>query len=175
MTRDLNALEDFREEFGDIILKPVYGNGGAGVFRVTEQDENFSALVEMFMVSSREPIVAQQYLPDVRQGDKRVILVEGEAVASVNRIPQPGEARANVHVGGRPEASELSDRDIEIAKTIGSYLKDNGIVFAGIDVIGDYLTEINVTSPTCIREIAEFGGPNVAKLIWDAIEVRLKR
>lgn len=175
LTRDLNALEDFREEFGDIILKPVYGNGGAGVFRVKEQDENFSALVEMFMVSSREPIVAQQYLPDVRQGDKRVILVEGEAVASVNRIPQPGEARANVHVGGRPEASELSDRDIEIAKTIGSYLKDNGIVFAGIDVIGDYLTEINVTSPTCIREIAEFGGPNVAKLIWDAIEVRLKR
>ena len=96
-------------------------------------------------------------------------------MASVNRIPQPGEARANVHVGGRPEASELSDRDIEIAKTIGSYLKDNGIVFAGIDVIGDYLTEINVTSPTCIREIAEFGGPNVAKLIWDAIEVRLRR
>ena len=175
LTRDLKALEDFRKEFGDIILKPVYGNGGAGVFRVTQQDENFSALVEMFMVSSREPIVAQQYLPDVRQGDKRVILVEGEAVASLNRIPQPGEARANVHVGGRPVASELSERDIEIADTIGSYLRDNGIIFAGIDVIGDYLTEINVTSPTCIREIADFGGPDVAKLIWDAIEIRLKR
>ena len=169
------TLNLYLKEFGDIILKPVYGNGGAGVFRVTEQDENFSALVEMFMVSSREPIVAQQYLHDVRQGDKRVILVEGEAVASVNRIPRPGEARANVHVGGRPEASELSDRDIEIAKTIGSYLKDDGIIFAGIDVIGDYLTEINVTSPTCIREISEFGGPDVAKFIWDAIEVRLKR
>lgn len=175
LTRDVKALADFRQEFGDIILKPVYGNGGAGVFRVTQQDENFSALVEMFMVSSREPIVAQQYLPDVRQGDKRVILIEGEAVASVNRVPQPGEARANVHVGGRPVASELSDRDIEIANIIGTYLRDNGIIFAGIDVIGDYLTEINVTSPTCIREIADFGGPDVASLIWDAIEVRLKR
>lgn len=173
LSRDMGALEDFRNEFGDIILKPVYGNGGAGVFRVPRNDENFSALVEMFLAAGREPIVAQQYLPDVRQGDKRVILVEGEAVAALNRVPRKGEARANVHAGGRPEAAGLTDRDVEIAETIGPCLREKGLIFAGIDVIGGYLTEINVTSPTCIREIAAFGGPDVAGLVWDAIEARL--
>lgn len=171
MTRDRDALEAFRAEFGDVILKPLFGNGGAGVFRVRHDDENFGSLVDMFL-AAREPIIAQRYLPDIRGGDKRVILVEGEAVGALNRIPAEGDARANVHVGGRPEAVALSDRDLEIAALIGPRLKQLGIVFAGIDVIGTHLTEINVTSPTCIREIKAFGGPDIAVLIWDAIEAR---
>lgn len=174
ITRNVAALADFRKEFADIILKPLYGNGGAGVFRVQPADENFTALVEMFLENSREPIVAQQYLPEIRQGDKRVILVEGEAVGALNRVPLAGEARANVHAGGVPTQSGLSARDIEIAAQIGPYLKENGIILAGIDVIGDYLTEINVTSPTCLREIKGFGGPDIAASVWDAIEARLK-
>lgn len=171
MTRDRDALVAFRAEFGDVILKPLFGNGGAGVFRVRHDDENFGSLVDMFL-ATREPIIAQRYLPDIRGGDKRVILVEGEAVGALNRIPAEGDARANVHVGGRPEAVALSDRDLEIAALIGPRLKQLGIVFAGIDVIGTHLTEINVTSPTCIREIKAFGGPDIAVLIWDAIEAR---
>ena len=171
MTRDRQALEDFRASHGDIILKPVFGNGGAGVFRVRADDENFGSLIDMFM-ETREPIIAQAYLKDVRGGDKRVILVEGEAVGALNRVPAEGDARANVHVGGRPEACELDARDLEIAAQIGPALRDSGIIFAGIDVIGGYLTEINVTSPTCIREIKAFGGPDIAALIIDAIEAR---
>ncbi len=171
MTRDRAALEDFRAAHGDIILKPVFGNGGAGVFRVTQKDENFGSLVDMFL-SAREPVIAQAYLKEVRGGDKRVILVEGEAVAALNRVPAEGDARANVHVGGRPEAIELDARDMEIAAQIGPRLKEMGIIFAGIDVIGGYLTEINVTSPTCIREIKAFGGPDIAAMILDAIEAR---
>ena len=174
MTRDREALEAFRAEFGDVILKPLFGNGGAGVFRLRREDENFGSLVDMFL-ADREPVIAQQYLPDVRAGDKRVILVEGEAVGALNRVPAEGDARANVHVGGTPEAIGLSDRDLEIAAIIGPKLKQMGIVFAGIDVIGNYLTEINVTSPTCIREIKAFGGPDIAALILDAIEARLAR
>lgn len=175
MTRDRDVLSGFRAAHGEIILKPVFGNGGAGVFRVRGDDENFGSLVDMFIAASREPIIAQAYLPDVRAGDKRVILVEGEAVGALNRVPADGDARANVHVGGRPEASTLSDRDLEIAAAIGPTLKQQGIVFAGIDVIGGYLTEINVTSPTCVREIKAFGGPDIASLIWDAIEARRAR
>lgn len=171
MTRDRVALTDFRAAHGDIILKPVFGNGGAGVFRVRRDDENFGSLVDMF-TEGREPIIAQAYLPDVRGGDKRVILVEGVAVAALNRVPAEGDARANVHVGATPEAIELDARDLEIAEKIGPVLKDMGIIFAGIDVIGGYLTEINVTSPTCIREIKAFGGPDIAVMIWDAIEAR---
>ena len=171
MTRDRAALEAFRAEFGDVILKPLFGNGGAGVYRLRADDENFGSLVDMFM-QTREPVIAQQYLPQVRGGDKRVILVEGEAVGALNRVPAAGDARANVHVGGTPEAAGLTDRDMEIAAQIGPTLKDMGIVFAGIDIIGDYLTEINVTSPTCIREIKAFGGPDIAAMILDAIEAR---
>lgn len=174
MTRDRAALDAFRGEFGDVILKPLFGNGGAGVFRLRRDDENFGSLVDMFL-AEREPVIAQQYLPQVRAGDKRVILVEGEAVGALNRVPADGDARANVHVGGTPEAVGLSDRDRQIAAQIGPRLKELGIVFAGIDVIGDYLTEINVTSPTCIREIKAFGGPDIAVMIWDAIEARLAR
>lgn len=172
MTRDRAALNGFRAEFGDVILKPVFGNGGAGIFRVRAEDENFGSLIDMFLASSREPVIAQQYLPDVRAGDKRVILVEGEAVGALNRVPAAGDARANVHVGGIPEAIGLTDRDLEIAATIGPRLRELGIVFAGIDIIGAHLTEINVTSPTCIREIKQFGGPDIAVMIWDAIEAR---
>lgn len=175
ITRDRAALDAFRAEFGDIILKPVFGNGGAGIFRIGPDDENFGALVDMFVQTDREPIIAQRYLPEVRAGDKRVILVEGEAVGALNRVPAAGDARANVHVGGTPEAAGLTDRDLEIAHEIGPVLRDMGIVFAGIDIIGAHLTEINVTSPTCIREIKAFGGPDIAVMIWDAIEARLAR
>jgi glutathione synthase len=172
MTRDRAALEAFRAEFSDVILKPLFGNGGAGVFRLRKEDENFGSMVDMFM-AEREPIIAQQYLPDVRAGDKRVILVEGEAVGALNRVPASGDARANVHVGGTPEAAGLSERDYEIAAQIGPRLKQMGIIFAGIDIIGHYLTEINVTSPTCVREIKAFGGPDIAAMILDAIEARI--
>ncbi len=172
ITRDIAALRAFRAEFGDIILKPVFGNGGAGIFRVGHGDENFGALIDMFLQSDREPIIAQRYLPEVRAGDKRVILVEGEAVAALNRVPAAGDARANVHVGGTPEAARLTERDLEIVADIGPTLRNMGIVFAGIDIIGRHLTEINVTSPTCIREIKDFGGPDIAVMIWDAIEAR---
>ena len=171
MTRDRAALAEFRAEFGEIILKPVFGNGGAGVFRVRADDENFGSLLDMFM-ETREPIIAQQYLPQIRGGDKRVILVEGEAVGALNRVPAEGDARANVHVGGQPQEAGLSDRDLQIAAQIGPRLKELGILFAGIDIIGDHLTEINVTSPTCVREIKAFGGPDIAAMIIDAIEVR---
>jgi len=172
ITRDVMAVRRFREEFGDIILKPLYGNGGAGVFKLAHGDENFAALVELFTLSFREPFIAQRYLSDVRKGDKRIILVDGEAVGAVNRVPAVGEHRSNMHIGGRPEPADLTTRDLEICAAIGPDLKARGLIFVGIDVIGDYLTEINVTSPTGIREIRRFGGPDIAALIWDAIEAR---
>ena len=173
MTRDRAALADFRRDHGDIILKPVFGNGGAGVFRLRHDDENFGALLDTLLDGAvREPIIAQAYLSAIRAGDKRVILVEGEAVGALNRVPAEGDARANVHVGGVPEAIEMDERDLEIAAQIGPTLKKMGIIFAGIDVIGGRLTEINVTSPTCIREIKAFGGPDIAAIILDAIEAR---
>ena len=174
-TRDREVLTKFRATHGDIILKPLFGNGGAKIFHLPPGDENFGALLDMFLSFSSEPLIAQAYLPAVREGDKRVILVEGEAVGALNRLPAAGDARANVHVGGTPQAAELTPRDFEIAKKIGPTLKNMGIILAGIDVIGDFLTEINVTSPTCIREIKAFGGPDIAALVWDAIEARLKQ
>ena len=172
ITRDRGRIADFRAEYGDIIVKPLYGNGGAGVFRITGGDENLVALLEMFEGAFREPFVVQRYLPDVRKGDKRIILVEGEPVGIINRVPAVGEARSNMHVGGRAEAAEMTARDREICAAIGPKLRERGLVFVGIDVIGDYLTEINVTSPTGIREVKRFGGADIAALIWDAIEKR---
>jgi glutathione synthase len=172
ITRDVQELAAFRAEHQDLILKPLYGNGGAGIFRVRPDDENFNSLLEMFLKTSREQVIAQAYMPAVRAGDKRVILVEGEAVGALNRIPAAGDARSNVHVGGRPELAEVTERDHEIAAEIGPLLREMGLIFAGIDVIGGLLTEINVTSPTCIREIKNFGGPDIGGLIWDAIETR---
>ncbi len=174
ITRDLGALMDFRAEHGDIILKPLYGNGGAGVFRLTSNDANFLALVELFQQTFREPFIAQKYLPDVQKGDKRIILVDGEIAGAINRVPQAGETRSNLHVGGRPEPAELSEREREICARIGPELKRRGLIFVGIDVIGGWLTEINVTSPTGIREVKRFGGPDIAALFWDVVEKRLK-
>lgn len=172
ISRDPQRLSEFRDEFGDIILKPLYGNGGAGVFRLAHGDENFASLMEMFTQSFREPFIAQQYLSDVKKGDKRIILVDGEPVGAINRVPAVGETRSNMHVGGRPEATELTDREREICARIGPDLKRRGLIFVGIDVIGDYMTEINVTSPTGIREVKKFGGADIAALVLDAIEAR---
>ena len=172
ITRDPQELRAFRDEHGDIILKPLYGNGGAGVFRLAHGDENFAALLELFTQSFREPFIAQRYLAEVRQGDKRIILVDGEPAGAINRVPALGETRSNMHVGGRPEPTELTDRERDICARLGPDLKARGLVFVGIDVIGDYLTEINVTSPTGIREVRRFGGNDIAGLIWDAVEGR---
>lgn len=170
ITHDAKEIAAFRAEHGDIILKPLYGNGGAGVFRLAEGDQNFSSLLELFTQTFREPFVAQKYLPAVRQGDKRIILVDGKAVGAINRVPAAHESRSNMHVGGRPEPAALTPREREICDAIGPELKARGLIFVGIDVIGDFLTEINVTSPTGIREVKRFGGADIAALIWDAIE-----
>lgn len=162
----------FREKYKDIIVKPLYGNGGAGVFHIKPGDENLNSLLEMFTEMFREPVIAQRYLPEVRQGDKRIILVDGEPVGAINRVPAEGEARSNMHVGGRAERSDLTAREQEICKAIGPALREQGLIFVGIDVIGDYMTEINVTSPTGIQEIDRYDGSNLSALIWDAIEKR---
>lgn len=173
IARDLDTIKAFKAKHGDVILKPLYGNGGAGVFRLDANDRNLSSLHELFTGFSREPLIVQKFLPAVAKGDKRVILVDGEAVGAINRIPAKGETRSNMHVGGRPEKVEMNARDLEICAAIGPLLKEKGQIFVGIDVIGDYLTEINVTSPTGIQELERFDGLNVAGRIWDAIEARL--
>jgi glutathione synthase len=174
ITTDKLAIREFRAEQKDIILKPLYGNGGAGVFRVKMDDENLGSLLEMFTQFYREPVIVQRYVPEVRKGDKRIILVDGEFAGAINRVPAEGEARSNMHVGGKPEATILTAREQEICKALGPELKARGLIFTGIDVIGDYLTEINVTSPTGIWEVKRFGGPDIAALVWDAIEKRVK-
>ena len=173
VTWDAEAIRAFRREHRDIIVKPLFGNGGAGVFRIREDDENLASLLEMHFARSREPLMIQRYEPAVRQGDKRVILVDGEAMGAVNRVPAAGEARSNMHVGGRPEKAVLTERDQEICRRIGPYLRERGLIFVGIDVIGDYLTEINVTSPTGIQEIRRFDGVDLAAAIWDRIEAKV--
>ena len=173
IARDLDTLKAFRARHGDIILKPLYGNGGAGVFRLTLEDRNLNALHELFSVINREPLVAQKFVPDVSNGDKRIILVDGEPVGAINRLPPAGEIRSNLHVGGHAEKIGLTERDIEICNRIGPLLREKGQIFVGIDVIGDFLTEINLTSPTGIQELERFDGINAASAIWDAIERRL--
>ncbi len=172
IARDLETLKEFKSEHGDVILKPLYGNGGAGVFRLGPDDKNIASLHELFSGINREPLIMQKFLPDVSNGDKRVILVDGEPVGAINRVPAKGETRSNMHVGGRPEKIGLSDRDLEICAAIGPLLKEKGQIFVGIDVIGDYLTEINVTSPTGIQELERFDGVNIAEKIWKAIEAK---
>jgi len=173
ISRDLSAIKAFRAEHGDIILKPLYGNGGAGVFRVKPDDSNFSSIVEMFFGINREPIIAQAFLPNVSAGDRRVILIDGDPVGVINRVPQPGETRSNMHVGGRAEAADLNQADRHICEVIGPVLRQRGLVLVGIDVIGDRLTEINVTSPTGVQELKRFSGVDAASLFWDAAERRL--
>lgn len=172
IARDLQVLRSFKERHGDIILKPLYGNGGAGVFRLGPQDRNLNSLHELFSGINREPLIAQKFLPDVSAGDKRVILVDGEPVGAINRVPAAGETRSNMHVGGKAEKTGLTAREREICAAIGPLLREKGQIFVGIDVIGGWLTEINLTSPTGIQELERFDGINVAARIWEAIEAR---
>jgi len=172
ITSDREEVASFRAEHGDIIVKPLFGNGGAGVFHLGPEDENLNALLELFTNLYREPIIVQRYLPQVRAGDKRIILIDGRPAGAINRVPAKGESRSNMHVGGRPERAELTRREHEICEAIGPALKERGLIFVGIDVIGDYMTEINVTSPTGLQEINRFDGVCLEAEIWDVIEAR---
>lgn len=174
ITRSLDDVRAFRAEYKDIIVKPLYGNGGAAVFRIGPDDTNLAALLELFDAMFKEPFIVQLYLPEVRAGDKRIILVDGEIAGAINRVPATHETRSNMHVGGRPEATRITEREREICAVIGPELKRRGLIFTGIDVIGDYLTEINVTSPTGIREVKRFGGADIAAMIWDVVEDRCR-
>ena len=173
ISRNPEDFKAFRARHGEIIVKPLYGNGGAGVFHLKPGDPNMSALLETFADINREPLIAQKYLPEVVKGDKRIILVDGEPVGAINRVPQEGEARSNMHVGGRAEKVGLTEREREICARIGPTLREKGLIFTGIDVIDGWLTEINVTSPTGIQELERFDGVNAAEAIWVAIEKRL--
>jgi glutathione synthase len=170
VSRDREAILAFRQEYGDVVMKPLYGNGGAGVFKVGSDDPNFGSLFDMFTTMSREPWVIQRFLPEVTAGDKRIILVDGVFAGAVNRVPQPGDIRSNMVRGGAAETTQLTPREKEICERIGPELKARGLLFTGIDVIHGNLTEINVTSPTGIRAIKRLGGPDLAVAIWDAIE-----
>jgi glutathione synthase len=170
VTWDVEAIRGFRAIHKDIVVKPLFGNGGAGVFLIRHDDPNLNSLLEMHFARSREPLMIQRYEPAVRQGDKRIILIDGEPVGALNRVPAAGEARSNMHVGGRPERIGMTARDLEICAAIGPLLKAQGLIFVGIDVIGDWLTEINVTSPTGLQEIFRFDGTDLAGMIWDVIE-----
>ena len=172
ISSDVTAIRAFRDEHKDIILKPLFGHGGAGVFRVKPDDENLNSLLELFSQHSREPLIAQRYLPEVRQGDKRVILIDGKPAGVVNRVPIVGEARSNMHVGGKAVKGTLSRRDHEICEIIGPELAKRGLILVGVDVIGDYLTEINVTAPTGIQQIDRFDGVSLEAQVWDAIEAK---
>jgi glutathione synthase len=173
VTRQLADVLAFRDKYKDIIVKPLYGNGGAAVFRLKPDDGNVSSLVELFQTVFREPFMVQEYRSEVKAGDKRIILVDGEIAGAINRVPQKGETRSNLHVGGKAAPVKLTKRDKEICARLGPELKKRGLLFTGIDVIGPYLTEINVTSPTGIRQVKAFGGNDIAAMIWDAIERKI--
>ena len=173
ITRDPAAIKAFRDEHKDIVIKPLYGNGGAAVFRLAEGDTNLNSLVELLGMTFREPIMVQRYVPQVREGDKRIILVDGDVAGAINRVPAPDETRSNLHVGGTAKKVTLTARDKEICARLGPELKKRGLIFAGIDVIGDYLTEINVTSPTGIRQVRDFDGNDIAAMIWDVVEQKV--
>jgi glutathione synthase len=174
ITRDLEAIKAFRAEQGDIVMKPLYGKGGEAVFRVAREDMNFGSLYDLFVTMFREPWVVQKFLPAVKDGDKRIILVDGEFAGAVNRVPAPDDLRSNMVRGGVPKATELSEREREICARLGPSLRERGLLFVGIDVIDGFLTEINVTSPTGIRAVKNLGGPDIAALIWDKIEEKRK-
>jgi glutathione synthase len=170
ITKDLAEVAAFRREFGDIIIKPLYGNGGAGIFHLKDDDRNLASLLEMFSQMFREPFIVQRYLKEVRAGDKRILLIDGEVAGAINRVPAEHDSRSNMHVGGRAEPTELTEREREICARIGPSLKERGFILVGIDVIGDWMTEINVTSPTGVREVKRFDGADIAALFWDAVE-----
>jgi len=173
VTRSLDEIRKFRAEHKDIVVKPLYGNGGAAIFRIAEGDTNLNSLIELLGITFREPIMVQRYLSEVRAGDKRIILVDGKVAGAINRVPAADETRSNLHVGGTAEATTLTAREKEICARLGPELNRRGLIFTGIDVIGDYLTEINVTSPTGIRQVKEFGGPDIAAMIWDVVEKKV--
>jgi glutathione synthase len=170
ITSDVEAIYDFRARHGDMVLKPLYGGGGSGVIRLKADDPNLDALLELHAMIGREQVIAQKFIPAVSKGDKRVLLVDGEPVGAINRVPAEGQVRSNLARGGRAEAVELTKRDLELCAIIGPELKRRGLLFVGIDVIGDYLTEINVTSPTGAQQLKRFGGPDVTEVMWDRIE-----
>jgi glutathione synthase len=172
ISRDLDEINAFRDEHGAVVMKPLHGHGGAAVFRIMPQDMNFGSLFDMFSVTFKEPWVIQRFLPEVKHGDKRIILVDGEFAGAVNRVPAADDLRSNMVRGGAAQATELSDREREICAALGPALRERGLLFVGIDVIDGNLTEINVTSPTGIRAIARLGGPDVAAKIWDVIETK---
>jgi glutathione synthase len=172
VSRDLAEIKAFRAEHGDIVMKPLYGKGGDAVFRLSSQDLNFGSLYDLFANTFREPWVVQKFLPAVRFGDKRIILVDGEFAGAINRVPQPDDLRSNMVRGGVAEQTELTWREREICQKLAEPLRERGLLFVGIDVIDGFLTEINVTSPTGIRAIKNFGGPDIAAMIWDKIEAR---
>ena len=173
ITRNLKVIKDFRDEYNDIIIKPLYGNGGQGVFHILPEDENLNSILEMFFNQSNEPLIIQEYLKNVRDGDKRIILLNGKPVGAINRIPKKGESRSNMHVGGKPERTQLTKRDKFICDEISDSLKKKGLYFVGIDLIGDYITEINVTSPTGIREIRALDSIIIEEMFWDFIEDKI--
>ena len=173
ISRNIEAIKEFRKNFKDIIIKPLYGNGGHGIFHVLPEDENLNSILEMFFCQNKEPVMIQEYLKDVRNGDKRIILLNGKAVGAVNRIPKLGESRSNMHVGGKPKKTELTERDKFICNEISHSLVKRGLYFVGIDIIGDYITEINVTSPTGIREIKNLDSIAIEEMFWDFIEHKL--
>ena len=175
VTRDLAAIKKFRAAHGDIVMKPLYGKGGEAVFRLAGEDLNFGSLYDLFATTFREPWVVQKFLPAVKDGDKRIILVDGEFAGAVNRIPAADDLRSNMARGGIPKATDLSAREREICARLGPALRERRLLFVGIDVIGGFLTEINVTSPTGIRAVKNFGGADIASLIWDKIEALRKR
>ncbi|MCF8476924.1 MAG: glutathione synthase [Pseudolabrys sp.] len=172
ITRDLAEIKAFRTEHHDIVMKPLYGHGGGGVFRLTHDDLNFGSLYDMFAATFREPWVVQKFLPAVKQGDKRILLVDGEFAGAVNRVPAADDLRSNMVRGGSPAKTDLTAREREICDRLGPALRQRGMIFVGIDVIGDWLTEINVTSPTGIRAVKNLGGPDAAAMVWDVIEKR---
>ncbi|CAL9914754.1 Glutathione synthetase [Candidatus Liberibacter solanacearum] len=174
ISRDIPQITKFYLEMKDIIIKPLYGNGGNGVFRITPEDRNFSSLIEILFDKYPEPLIIQSYLPQVRNGDKRILLLDGKPVGAINRIPSEKDNRSNIHAGGKAELTELTNREKDICHRIGPSLQERGLFFTGIDVIGNYITEINVTSPTCIREIYKHGGNNIASLFWDAVEEKVQ-
>lgn len=173
ITRREDEVNSFREEHGEIIVKPLYGNGGAGVFHLKADDSNLGSLMEMFLEGSREPVMVQKFLPEVRNGDKRIILIDGEAVGAINRVPAAGQVRSNLVAGGKAVQSQLTEREKEICAAIGPDLKKRGLTFVGIDVIGNWLTEINVTSPTGLQSVNEYDNVNLQAQIWDTIEAKL--
>jgi glutathione synthase len=175
ISRDKGEIEEFRREHGEVVMKPLYGNGGAAVFKVSREDPNFGSLYDLFSVTFREPWVIQRFLPKITEGDKRIILVDGQAAGAINRVPALNDIRSNMVRGGAAKPTDLSPREHEICETIGPHLKQMGQIFVGIDVIDGNLTEINVTSPTGLRAIKRLGGPDLSVPLWDAIESKVTR